>query len=276
MANNLSRIHWFSFAGVKVTNLDFNLSTPKLVSVDKPASPKMTYWEFNAPKRHGSNYSSNRYEDLEIKVTTGFNGTAEERQTKITNLLSQWVGNESQLIFADRPDCFYKARFYDSCITKDSGTFTEVTITFIASYCLYELYGDLRDIVVNDLTMVVDNMGALVNRATWSDITAYTTKQIVNNGNFESQPLIELTGTATLITLEINNKEFSITNLNGSVFIDCESMNVYKMSGDTKISVLPQFQGLFPVIPPGESTVYIGGSNLNIDVIVDFKNTYIV
>ena len=87
MANSLSRIGWFSFAGAEVTNLDFNLNTPKLVSVDRPASPKMEYWEFNAPKRHGSRYSSNRYEDLNIKVTIGVHGTAQERQSKTSKMV---------------------------------------------------------------------------------------------------------------------------------------------------------------------------------------------
>lgn len=276
MASGLSRIHWFSFAGVKVTNLDFNLNTPKLVSVSKPASPKMDYWEFNAPKRHGSRYSSNRYEDLNIKVTIGVHGTAQERQSKITNLLQQWIGKEDKLIFSDRPNCFYKARFFDSCTTKDSGTFTEITINFIASFCMYELYDDLRDYMVNDLTMTADSIGALVCRATWQNITAYTSKIITNKGNFEAQPLIEISGAATLFTLEVNNKEFSIANLNGTVYVDCENMNVYKIVGTSKVSILPQFRGLFPTIAPGTNSVFIGGNSLNVDVTVDFKNTYIV
>ena len=276
MASGLSRIHWFSFAGVKVTNLDFNLNTPKLVSVSKPASPKMECWEFNAPKRHGSRYSSNRYEDLNIKVTIGAQGTAQERQSKITNLLEQWIGKEDKLIFSDRPNCFYKARFYDSVTTKDSGTFTEITINFIASFCMYELYDDLRDYLVNDLTMTADSIGTLVCRATWQDITAYTSKVITNRGNFEAQPLIEISGTATLLTLEVNNKEFSISNLNGTVYVDTENMNVYKIVSNKKVSVLPQFQGEFPTIAPGENNVFIGGTNLNLDITIDFKNTYIV
>lgn len=264
------------FAGVRVTNLDFNLNTPKLVNVDRPACPKMDYDAINAPKRNGSRYISNKYNDITIKVTIGVHGTQQERQQKITKLLQQWIGREDRLTFADRPTLFYKARFFDSVSVKDAGTFTEITINFIASYCMYELYGDLRDASVNDLTMSVDQLGVLVNRATWQNITSYTSKQINNSGNFEAQPLIEISGTATLLTVEINNAEFRITNLNGVIFVDTESMNVYKMNGDTKVSVLPQFEGLFPTIPVGESTAYIGGNNFNVDVTVDFKNTYIV
>lgn len=273
---SLSRIGWVSFAGVKVTNLDFNLNTPKLVSVDKPSSPKMNYWEFNAPKRHGSRYSSNRYEDLTIKITIGVHGSAQERQIKITNLLQQWVGKEDQLIFGDRPNAFYKARFYDSCTTKDTGTFTEVTISFIASYCLYGLYGDMRDYLVSDLTMICDDIGCLVNRALWQSITSYTVKQLENKGNFETKPIIVLDGTADLLLMQIGNEAFSISNLNVTTYVDCENMNVYKIENDKKVSLLPQFQGVFPTIQPGIVDVIISGTNLNLDVTVDYRDTYIV
>lgn len=276
MANSLSRIHWFSFAGVKVTNLDFNLNTPKLVSVDRPSSPKMTYWEFNAPKRHGSTYGQNRYDDIDIKVIIGFNGTAEQRQTAITNLLSKWIGKEGQLIFADRPSAFYKARFFDSVTSKDSGTFTEITITFIASYCLYGLYGDMRDYLVSDLTMICDDIGCLVNRALWESVTGYTSKQLENKGNFETKPVITLEGTADLLLMQIGNEAFSISNLNVTTYVDCENMNVYKMENDKKVSLLPQFQGIFPTIQPGIVDVIISGTNLNLDVTIDYRDTYIV
>ncbi|WP_410495134.1 phage tail family protein [Cellulosilyticum sp. ST5] len=272
----LSRIGSMTFAGVTVTNLDFNLNTPKLVSVDRACSPTMQYEEFTAPYRNGSKYYDNRYDDIEIKVVIGFNGTATERQAKITNLLQQWIGKEDKLIFADRPNLFYKARFYKSVTNKDSGTFTQITITFIASFCLYELYDDLRDYLVANLTMTADSIGALVNRAIWENITSYTVKTISNKGNFEAQPLFIIDGTATLLTLEVNNAEFSIANLNGTVFVDTENMNVYKVVSNQKVSVLPQWQGVFPTIPSGESTVYIGGTDLNVSITIDFKNTYIV
>ena len=273
---SLSRIHWFSFAGVKVTNLDFNLNTPKLVDVSKPSSPKMDYWEFNAPKRHGSTYGNNRYEDIYIKVVVGFNGTAQERQTKITNLLQQWIGKEDQLIFGDRPNAFYKARFYDSCTSKDSGTFTEVTITFIASYCLYGLYGDMRDYLVADLTMVCDEIGCLVNRALWESVTGYTPKQLENKGNAGTKPIIVLEGTADLLLMQIGNESFSMADIDCTTYVDCENMNVYKIENDKKVSLLPNFQGVFPTIAIGIVDVIISGTNLNLDVTVEYRDNYIV
>lgn len=272
----LSRIGNMTFAGVTVTNLDFDLNTPKLVSVDRPCSPTMIYEEFTAPYRHGSRYYENRYDDIEIKVVIGFNGTTLERQTKITNLLQQWIGKEDKLIFGDRPNLFYKARFYKSVPSKDNGTFTEITITFIASYCMYGLYEDMRDYLVSDLTMVCDDIGCLVNKALWENITGYTSKQLENRGNFETKPTIVLEGTANSFLMQIGNSAFSISNLEGTTYIDCENMNVYKIENGKKVSLLTKFQGVFPIIDVGIVDVIISGTKLNLDVTVEYRDTYIV
>ena len=274
MAN--TKISGLTFCGLHINNKDGNVGTYKLLEIDRPVSPNMTYREYIAPKRNGSKRYDNRYEDIIISVVIGVSGNSIEKQQKITNLLSQWIGKEDKLIFDDRPNLFYNAKFFNSTTIDNQGIFTRLTITFIASYCMYELYDDLRDYPVDQLTMVVDDIGILVNRAQWTGITTSQIKQINNTGNFEAQPIIEVTGTASLLILEMNNKAFSFANLNGSVFIDTEQMLVYEMVGTKKVSCLSQFQGVFPVISVGESDVHIGGTNLNLDIIIDFKNTYIV
>jgi len=190
--------------------------------------------------------------------------------------LAQWIDKEDKLMFDDRPGLFYNAKIFSSVTLDNQGIFTELTIIFIASYVMYELYDDLRDYTVNQLTMAVDDMTMLVNRALWSDITVSQIKQINNAGNFESQPIVELTGTATLITMQIYDKAFSFNSLaNESVFIDTEKMIVYKIINNKKVSVMQRFTGLFPTIPTGLSDVIIGGTALNLSITVDFKNTYI-
>lgn len=274
MAN--AKIGGMSFCNVSIVNKDGNIGTYKLIDVDRPASPTMTYREFVAPKRNGSKRYDNRYEDIIIKVVIGVSGNAVEKQTKITNLLSQWIGKEDKLIFNDRPNLFYKAKFFESIPLDNKGLFAEISITFICSYCMYELYDDLRDYTVNQLTMAVDDIGILVNRAEWTGITASTTKQINNLGNYEAQPIIELSGVATLLTLTMNGKALSIANLNGTIWVDTENMIVYSMNGSAKVSALSKFTGLFPTIAPGLNYVEIGGIALNLSITVDFKNTFIV
>lgn len=258
----LSRIGWFSFAGITVTNLDFDLATPKLVSIDRPCSPTMQYDEFTAPYRHGSRYYDNRYDDLEIKVVIGFNGTATERQAKITNLLQQWIGKEDKLIFADRPNLFYKARFYKSVTSKDSGTFTQITITFIASFCLYELNYDETDFN-NDIPI----------RAIYTSSGTYP---IRNHGQVEAHSVIEITGVASNVILTFRDAGFNLSNLDGTVYIDSEDMVVYSLNeNNKKVSKMLNFKGKFPMIVVGDSnlTVSITGTAT---IKLRFRNTYIV
>jgi len=272
----LTRIGGMTFKGIHITNMDFNLNTYKLISVDIPLTPTMTYREFSAPKRHGSKRYDNRYENKTITVTIGVTGTAIERQEKITSLLEQWIDVEDKLMFDNRPGLFYKAKFFDEIEQKDTGTFTEFTIIFNASYVMYELYDDLRDYTVDQLTMAVDDIGILVNRAEWPNITASQTKQINNLGNYEAQPIFDISGTAILLLLTIGEKAFSLENINGTVWVDTENMIVYSVSGSTKTSKMQQFKGLFPTIAKGLNYVEIGGTTLNLAITVDFKNTYIV
>lgn len=253
MAN--TKIGGMTFCNVKISNKDGNIGNYKLLEVDKPCSPNMTYHEFVAPKRNGSKRYENRYEDLIIKVVIGVSGNTIDRQTKITNLLCQWIGKEDKLIFDDRPNLFYKAKFFKSCTSDNDGVFTKLTITFIASFCMYEL---------------------LANNSEWIGITANTTKQISNQGNYKAQPIIKLSGVATQLTLKINNEAFSIANLSGIIYIDSENMIVYTMNNNVKVSSLLQFTGVFPTIEPGVNDVVISGTALNLSIIIDFKNTYIV
>ena len=264
------------FAGIKVSNSVNQSGSPKLLKVEKPASPKMDYWKFSAPGRNGSLYRSNRYEDIEIKVVLGFSGTPEARQFAITKVLKEWIGREDKLFLGDRPNLFYIARFFDACTVSDEGAFSTVEVVFIASFCLYELYDDLRDYRVCEMTMKADSIHALVCSTTWQDITSYTVKNIKNGGNFEAQPIFKILGSATRLQIEVNNTQFSLANISGTVMVDCENMNVYTVSNGKKVSILPQFRGTFPVIPVGESTVYISGEALAVEITLDFRNTYIV
>lgn len=275
MAND--RIGEMSFCGVKIDNKTYDINAYKLLDVDKPASPSMTFREYIVPNKHGSKRYDNRYEDLPITIVIGVSGSSVEKQTKITALLQQWINREGQLSFSDRPNLFYIAKFFDMSTSDNEGLFTKLTIKFTASFCMYEFYDDLRDYTVNELAMTVDDMEMIFNRSKWDDLVTYQVKQINNTGNFGASPLIELTGSATLITIGILDKIFSFNNLlNETVFIDSENMVVYKMVGNKKTSAMQRFTGLFPIIPVGISDVTISGIAFNLSITIDFKNTYIV
>jgi len=264
----------FSFNGVTVNNTNGIY----LAEVNRPYKPTLTRYDMIAPKRHGSISYANRYEDKIINVQIAIIAkTVQERRQKQRELIAPMLGAQGKLIFFDEPNLFYYAEIFDEITEAEDGPFTYLNITFKCSPFKYELYDDLRDYTVNELTMIVDELGVLVNRAYWDNITSSTIKQIENTGNFESYPVIELQGTATLVQMQFEDIQFSFSNLNNeTIYIDSENMIVYKIVGGDKVSVLPRFYGPFPTIPAGETDVMISGTSLNVNITVDFKNTFIV
>ena len=90
-----------------------------------------------------------------------------------------------------------------------------------------------------------------------------------------AKPMIKIEGTATRISITIADKAFSLSNVNGTVYVDVDNMNVYTILEGVKKSVLQSFLGSFPTIPTGSSNVVIDGEALNVTVTIDFANTYI-
>ena len=275
----VSKISGFSFNGTHINNKDGNFGTYKLLEMSRPSSPNLTYQEYTVPNRDGSQYASNRYEDMDISVVIGVIGTAVERQSKISSLLSGWMGVTGKLVFDDRPTLFYKAKIFNATSAEQDGKFTKLSIVFRCSYAMYELYDDLRDYTIDQLAdTTIDSFdGLLINKSAWQDITARTVKTVVNSGNYKALPTIEIVGTANLLTMQINDVAFSVANVNGTVYVNCEKMICYTMVGSAKTSFLQNFTGSFPTINKGENTVIIDGTSLNLtEITVEYPNTYIV
>lgn len=174
---------------------------------------------------------------------------------------------------------FYKAKIYGAIGRTEGDVFTEIQISFLCSPFMYELYDDLRDYTIDQLAdTTVDSLdGLLINKSAWQDITARTVKTVLNNGNYKALPTIEIVGTATLLTIQINDTAFSISNVNGTVYVNCEKMICYTMTGSNKTSFLQNFTGDFPIINTGENTVIVDGTSLNLtEITVEYPNTYIV
>lgn len=269
----------FSFNGTHINNKDGNFNSYKLLEVSRPSSPNLIYEEFAIPNRDGSQYVNNRYEDMNITVVVGVIGTAVERQAKITSLLGSWMGITGRLIFDDRPTVFYKARIFEATSAEQDGLFTKLSITFRCSFALYELYDDGRDYTINQLanTTVESLNGLLVNKSAWQNITTRAVKTIVNSGNYKALPTILISGTADLVTIRIEDTSFSVANVNGIVYVDCDKMICYTVSGSTKTSKLTDFTGNFPIVKVGSNAVIIDGTSLNLlEVTINYPNTYIV
>lgn len=274
---DLSRIKGFSFNGVEVNN--YLTNDIFVLDVIESAIPNLLYSEFNFPNRDGGYSVQNKYENKEVSILLGiYAKTVEERRVKERNLLSNFIGVEGKLLLFDKPNLFYNAKLYNEVPRTEKNVFTELKLTFLCSFSMHELYDDLRDYTVNQLDMEINNLdGILINKASWKNITGSTVKTITNSGNYKALPIFEITGTADLLTIQVNDSSFNIANINGTVYVNCEKMICYTLTGSVKTSFLQKFTGVFPVVSVGENNVAIGGNNLNLtEITIEFPNTYIV
>ncbi|MGE4213654.1 MAG: distal tail protein Dit [Anaerotignaceae bacterium] len=274
----LSRIKGFLFNGMEVNNsLDNGIY---LLDVNKDATAELLYTSFDIPKRDGTLTLENRYENKVITVTVGiYAKSVTERRNIERNLIKNMVGIEGRLIFLDEPTLFYRAKIYSGIGRTEGDVFTEIQISFLCMPFLYELYDDSRDYTINQLanTTVESLSGLLVNKSAWQNITARTVKIIVNSGNYKALPTILISGTADLVTVQIEDTAFSVANVNGIVYVDCDKMICYTVSGSTKTSKLTDFTGSFPIVKVGSNAVIIDGTSLNLlEVTINYPNTYIV
>lgn len=272
----LSSIEGFSFCGVEVNNTNGIY----LLDVSRNSAPELKYNEFIVPNRHGNYRYDDSYSNQDIIVVIGIEAdTVQERKVKIRNLISSWIQKEGKLIFNDEPTLFYNAKFYNAIPTQETEMLAELTITFNASPFKYELYTDARDMIINETynTIINDMDGVLINTALWQDVNTSTFKQVINNGNYETLPIISITGTAQKISLTFADTAFAFVGLNNeTVFIDSEKMIVYTLSGEKKINRLTDFNGLFPTIKTGVNDVSISGTNFDVDIEIKYRNTYVV
>lgn len=275
------KLYSVEFAGVKIEPI-FDMSTAMyvLTGVEQTATPNLLFSEFKIPNRNGEQRIKNRYEDKDVKVTIQVRGeTPFIRQQNMRNLLENWIDVKDKLIFGDNPSFFYIAKIFSAVPAKEVKNYIELTITFRCSFAKYELYDDGRDYTINQLanTTVESLSGLLVNKSAWQNITARTVKTIVNSGNYKALPTILISGTADLVTVRIEDTAFSVANVNGIVYVDCEKMICYTASGSTKTSKLTDFTGNFPIVKVSSNAVIIDGTSLNLlEVTVNYPNTYIV
>ncbi|WP_456564000.1 distal tail protein Dit [Bacillus thuringiensis] len=179
-----------------------------------------------------------------------------------------------RLVIGDRPDRFYYARYSGALPINDLLKNRFFTLSLIAhdphAYSIVEstedvLWGD--DIpFMSDITFGIGDNSYTV-----------TTPQTLSIDNFGSQvvrPIIEISGSATSLTLTIQGESFSLgTFTNSTILIDAERYAAIKNGQN----FLFQLQGNLEKLEfmPGANAINIGGSNLNINIAFKYRAKYI-
>ena len=229
-----------------------------LLSVEKNATPKMNVYNFIVPNRHGSTSYKNRYDDKYISVVIGlYDKDITIRRLKQRQLIGNFINVNAKLFFLDEPNLYYTAEIFDEIGINESEVFTELTIIFKCSYCLYKNNSDI----------------------VWNTITSSITNQVINEGNFEAENIFKIKANTACTTVNITNSinSFTLSNLvaDEEIYIDSEKMIVYKIVNNNKVNCMDRFIGKFIKLIKGKDNITVSGTSFNVNVTLMYKDTYI-
>ena len=203
-----------------------------------------------------------RFDNVTVKYPAGcFANSKEEFAAKIATFRSLLASKYEYVRLTDtyNPDEFRLASFRSgmSVSPKVYNRAGEFEIEFdckpqrflISGESPYPLAGDYQ-------TLQDENSVALANES-GVEIEAATTEtdKIINPTDFPSKPMIRITGPGTV---SIGDFIITVSDISATttVYIDCETMEIYTMSGGIKMPAYSRVAfntGEFPTIPPGES-----------------------
>lgn len=226
------------------------------------------------PGRDGEQVVEDGYDNIKIKMICKIAGEDLSRRKRVREI-KIWLLQNGSLILDQESDIEYKV----------VSTMTNVELKPLG----YELPVDEFEIIFecrpmqyntfyNDGITWIDGEGFLdYLDVPWDGlerIFAVTNGSVINVenlGTYEALPIIKLIGVASSVTIGT----FVITNLSGTIYVDCDSKVVYSISGGSKVNQISKFSGSFLDLKPGLNTFTITGTITDLTLEFDYKNTYL-
>lgn len=152
--------------------------------------------------------------------------------------------NAKTLIFDDDDEVFYKVKSVqidtaENLVVK----FGEFTVNFTLDPFMYE----------------VDNPAeTIISRTT------------INNPGYEAEPIMTVTCNGTG-SIYINDQEITIQNINGTITIDSEMQNAYRIAGGYITNLNSHMIGKFPVLEHGDNVISFDGDISKIELIKNWR-----
>ena len=95
------------------------------------------------------------------------------------------------------------------------------------------------------------------------EISVSKGETITNNTLYDAKPLIYIKGTGEC-TIKLNDIALTISNINEYMYIDCESMNCYRQTGELQNNYVSfDDNNIFPYISPGDNVISWTGDDIS-------------
>ena len=191
--------------------------------------------------RHGSLTKKYGFKDIPLPVNFTMHGNSFKpifRRAKMHLL------NAKTLIFDDDNEVFYKVKSVQIETAENQILkFGEFTVIFILDPFQYEIDNPIET------------------------ITQQTT--IINEG-YESQPIMTVHANGTG-KIYVNDIPITIQNINGTITIDSEMMNAYRIASGYVTNLNNHMVGDFPILAHGNNTIRFDGDITKIDLIKNWR-----
>lgn len=197
-----------------------------------------------------------------------------ELQERVSNLAAFLLDADGRprtmfIIFANQPDRQYTVRYVGSLdIDRIAGLGT-----FILPFTAYDPFAystwESNDLNVDSLISVDSDI--FVDTGYSFTINSPQTITAYNYGNQNAQPIIEISGAFSSLSLTVGGVEFKYNvGMSGSIEIDFKKKTV-KFQGH---NALQNTNAKFGKLPIGISNIVIGGTGLNFTMTLKFRQKY--
>ncbi|PFF00487.1 putative phage tail component, N-terminal domain-containing protein [Bacillus sp. bc15] len=257
------------------------LSLALLPGFQHPAAPPIRDYTVSIPGRPGAYYFGSDIDPLEFKLPLIIKPQEDRRKLSlaIREMVTAFIDpygkpKEIKLIYDYEPDKYYLARYSGSLPIDRYFRMGKFELPLIAyDPHAYSIVESSKGIKWGDRIPWMSQIPIGLGRTSYT-ITSPQTLSINNYGSLVVRPVIEISGSATALTLTINGESFSIgTFTNSTILIDAERYAAIKNGQN----FLFQLQGNLEKLEfmTGANAIQIGGSNLNINIAFKYRAKYI-
>ena len=244
-----------------------------------PAAPPVRDYTVSIPGRPGAYYFGSDIDPIQFSLPLLVKPQENryELAVAIRKMMAAFIDpygkpKEVKLIYDYEPDKYYLARYSGSLPIERYLSMGKFELPMIAydphAYSIVEtddLTFDSEIPFESDVTFDIGDYGFAINTPQSINIDNY--------GSLVARPVIEISGTATNLTLTLNGESFLFGSFsNASFLIDAEHYAAMKNGQNFLFELKGNMERL--ELLPGTNAVNITGSNLNINISFKIKAKY--
>ena len=248
---------------------------------DESLFPEVRTSSITIPGKHGAYKFGSDLEPLDFELKCWFDRSGSytelaHRTRDFKKLFIDTYGRPKRikLRFESEPDKFYYVEYSGKVPLEKLAHFGVFSLPLKAyDPHAYSIVESTKGVKWGDRIPWMSQIPISLGRTSYT-ISSPQTLSINNYGSLVVRPVIEISGSATSLTLTIKGESFSMgTFTNSTILIDAERYAAIKNGQN----FLFQLQGNLEKLElmPGANAIQIGGSNLNINIAFKYRAKYI-